>query len=134
MRIIDKDNFDSTYRLRNDKFKIGDIILIVDSTTIINISAFKKFNYRWIELYRITESDPFKGIYKISELDSAVLRDTCANNRLKRFYVVIILDVFSRYGMSAFFNNKDDIVNFADAFQKEDLRVKNLIFEEKNKN
>ncbi len=102
MRIIDKDNFDSTYRLRNDKFKIGDIILIVDSTTIINISAFIKFNYRWIELYRITELDPFKGIYKISELDSAVLRDTYANNRLKRFYVVMILDVFSRYGMSAF--------------------------------
>ena len=39
MRIIGKDNFDSTYRLRNDEFKVGDIILIFDSTIIINISA-----------------------------------------------------------------------------------------------
>ncbi len=73
MRIIDKDNFDSTYRFRNDEFKIGDIILIFDSATVINILAFKKFNYRWIGLYRIVKSDSFKRIYRVSELDGAVL-------------------------------------------------------------
>jgi len=46
MRIIGKDNFDSTYRFRNDEFKIRDIVLIFDFTTIINISTFKKINYR----------------------------------------------------------------------------------------
>ncbi len=46
MRIIDKDNFNSTYKFRNDEFKIGDIILIFDSIIVINISASKKLNYR----------------------------------------------------------------------------------------
>ena len=73
MRTVSKDNFDSTYKFRNDEFKVGDIILIFDFAAVINISAFKKFNYCWIELYRITKSDPFKGIYRISELDGVVL-------------------------------------------------------------
>ena len=116
MRIIGKDNFDSMYRLRNDEFKIGDIILIFDSTAVINILIFKKLNYRWIRLYHIIESDSFKEIYKVFELDGAVLRDMYTNNRLKRFYVIVVLDVFSRYGTPILFGDGDDIVNFADAF------------------
>jgi len=116
MRTVSKDNFDSTYRLRNDEFKIGDMVLIFDSAAVINVSASKKLNYRWTGLYRIIKSDSFKGIYKVSELDGAVLRDTYANNRLKRFHAIIVLDVFSRYGTSAFSGGGDNIVNFADAF------------------
>src|SRR6266536_3039262 len=134
MRIIDKDNFDSTYRLRNDEFKIRDMILIFNFIAVINVLAFKKFNYRWTRLYRITESDLFKEIYRVSELDGVVLRDTYVNNRLKYFHVIIILDVFSRYRTPASFNNRDNIVNFADAFQEKDLDVKNLIFEGEDKN
>ena len=103
MRIIDKNNFNSTYKLRNDEFKVGDIILIFDFITVINVSAFKKFNYRWIGSYRIIESDPFKGIYRVSELDGAVFRGTYVDNRLKRFHAVVILDVSSRHGTPAFF-------------------------------
>src|SRR6266536_1516433 len=116
MRITDKDNFDRTYKFRNDEFKIEDMILIFDFTTIINISVSKKLNYRWTGLYHIAESDPFKGIYKVSELDGAVLRDTYASNRLKRFHVTMVFDVSSRYGTPAFSNDGDNIVNFADAF------------------
>ncbi len=117
MRTVSKDNFDSIYRFRNDEFKIGDMILIFDSITVINILASKKLNYRWIRLYRITESDSLKGIYKVSELDGAVLRGTYADNRLKHFHVAVILDMFSRYGSPASSDNEDnDIVNFANAF------------------
>ncbi len=116
MCIINKDNFDSTYRFRNDEFKIGDIILIFDSAAVINILAFKKFNYRWIGLYRITKSDFFKRIYRVSELNSVVFRDTYIDNRLKRFHAAMIFDVFSRYGISTFFSGRDNIVNFADVF------------------
>jgi len=43
--------------------------------------------------------------------------------------------VSSKYRASTFSNNKDnDIVNFADAFQEKHLNVKNLTFEEKDKN
>src|SRR6266498_2510996 len=112
MCITGKDNFDSTYRFRNDEFKIGDMILIFDSITVINVSAFKKFNYRWTGLYRIIKSDSLKGIYRVSELDGAVLRGTYVDNRLKRFYVVVILDVSSRYKTFVSFNDRDDIVNF----------------------
>jgi len=117
MRTVSKDNFDSTYRLRNDEFKVGDIILIFDSTTVINILTFKKFNYWWTGLYRIAKSDPLKGIYRISELDGAVLRGTYAGNKLKYFYAIMILDVSSRYEAPTFSDGGDsDIVNFADAF------------------
>ena len=117
MRIINKDNVDSIYRLRNDEFKVGDMVLIFDSIAVINILVSKKFNYRWIGLYRITKSDSFKEIYRVSELDNVVLRDTYVNNRLKHFHAAMILDVSSRYRAPASFNNEDgDIVNFADAF------------------
>ncbi len=116
MRIIGKNNFDSTYKFRNDEFKIGNIILIFDFATIINISASKKFNYRQTGLYRIIKSDSLKGIYKISELDSVVLRDIYVNNRLKRFHAAMILDVSNKYITSSPSDGGDDIVNFADAF------------------
>jgi len=93
------------------------MILIFDFIAVINVSAFKKLNYWWIGLYRIGESDPLKGIYRVSELDGAVLRDTYVNNKLKRFYVAVILDVFSRYGAPAFSGGGDDgVANFADVF------------------
>jgi len=91
--------------------------LIFDFITVINVSMFKKFNYRWTRLYRITESDFFKKIYKISELDGAVFRDTYVNNRLKYFYAVMVFDVFSRYRAPVFSGDKNgDVVNFADVF------------------
>ena len=116
MYIIGKDNFDSTYRFRNDEFKVGDIILIFDFAAVIDILASKKFNYRWTGLYRITKSDFLKGIYKISELDGVVLRDTYVSNRLKRFHAVVVFDVFSRHGMFVSSGGGDNIVNFANAF------------------
>ena len=116
MRITDKNNFDNTYKFRNDEFKIGDIILIFDSAAAINISIFKKLNYRWTGLYRITESDLLKEIYRVSELDSAVLRGTYVNNRLKRFHAAMILDMFSKYGTPAPSDDRDNVVNFANAF------------------
>ncbi len=116
MRITGKDNFDSIYRLRNDEFKIGDIILIFDSAAAINISTFKKLNYRQIRLYRIIKSDPLKEIYKVSELDGVIFRDTYTDNRLKRFHVVVILDVSNRYRTFISSNDENNIVNFANAF------------------
>ncbi len=117
MRIVSKDNFDSTYRFRNDEFKIGDIILIFDSTTVINISTSKKLNYRWTGLYRITESDSLKRIYRVSELDGVVLRGTYVDNRLKYFQAVVVLDVSSRYRAPVSSDDGDgDVVNFANIF------------------
>ncbi len=46
----------------------------------------------------------------------------------------MILDVSSRYKTSTPSNGEDDVVNFANTFQEEDLNVENLTFEEENKN
>ncbi len=47
----------------------------------------------------------------------------------------MILDVSSKHKTPAPSGNKDnDIVNFADAFQRENLDIKNLAFEEEDKN
>ncbi len=92
------------------------MILIFNSTTIINVLTSKKLNYRQTRLYRIIELDPLKEIYRVSELDGVVFRDMYAGNRLKRFYVIIIFDVSSRYGTPAPSNSGDNIVNFVNAF------------------
>jgi len=52
---------------------------------------------------------------------------------LKRFYAVVVLDVSSRHGTPAFFDDRNDVVNFADVLE-EDLDVENLVFEEENRN
>ena len=46
----------------------------------------------------------------------------------------MVLDVSNRYGTPVFSDGGDDIVNFADAFQGEDLDVKNLTFKEEDGN
>ena len=46
----------------------------------------------------------------------------------------MVLDVSSKHKTPASSGGGDDIVNFADAFQKQDLDVKNLAFEGENKN
>ncbi len=46
----------------------------------------------------------------------------------------MILDVSSRYGTSASSGGGDNVVNFVDAFQEEDLGVKNLVFEREDGN
>ncbi len=48
---------------------------------------------------------------------------------LKRFHAAVILDVSSRHGTPASSDGGDDVVNFADVFQGEDLGVENLVFE-----
>ena len=40
----------------------------------------------------------------------------------------------NRYKTPTSSDNENDVVNFADAFQKEDLDIKNLIFKEENRN
>ena len=92
------------------------MVLIFDFAAVINVLAFKKLNYRWIGSYRIIKSDLFKGIYRVSELDGVVFRDMYAGNRLKRFHVIMILDIFNRYGMSVFSGDRDDVVNFVNVF------------------
>ncbi len=52
---------------------------------------------------------------------------------MKRFYAVVVLDVSSRHGTPAFFDDRNDVVNFADVLE-EDLDVENLVFEEENRN
>ncbi len=46
----------------------------------------------------------------------------------------MILDVSNKYKTPTSSNNRDNIVNFANAFQGEDLDVENLIFEREDGN
>ncbi len=46
----------------------------------------------------------------------------------------MVLNVSSRYGTSTSSNDRNNIINFANTFQRKDLNVKNLTFEEEDKN
>ncbi len=58
----------------------------------------------------------FKEIYKISELDGAIFRNIYINNKLKRFHVDVILDIFNRYRTPISSDDGNNIVNFANIF------------------
>ncbi len=53
---------------------------------------------------------------------------------MKRFHAAIVLDVSNKHRTPAPSDGGDDIVNFANAFQGEDLSVENLTFEGEGEN
>ncbi len=52
-----------------------------------DISIILKLASRWLDLYRIQQTDQKKGTYLLEELDGTLLYGIFLNNRLKKFVV-----------------------------------------------
>ncbi len=85
MRIKDKEVYDDVYLTRSHLIKVGDMVLLYNKKTDVDMSIVLKFRYRWLGLYKVIEADLLKGIYRVTELNGVILYGTIAGNRLKVF-------------------------------------------------
>jgi hypothetical protein len=49
-------------------------------------SSSRKLDPKWLGLFRVRKSHPYKGWYLIKDLDGTLFRNQTLGNRLKRFY------------------------------------------------
>jgi hypothetical protein len=82
-RMGDKRYFDTHKRLRKERLKIGDLVLL--HNTSIQKSHNVKLEDQWFGLYHIREARS-SGFYRLDELDGTELRESFAANRLKKFF------------------------------------------------
>jgi len=85
MRIKSKEAYNDAHLIRSHPIKVGDMVLLYDKKTDIDISTVLKLRYRWLGPYKIMEADPLKETYRVTELDNVILHSTITENRLKAF-------------------------------------------------
>ena len=79
-----KNVFDKNHRIRIEKFRKNDLIMLHD-IRLIN-QHFEKLTFRWLKFFRIFRVFFQNNTYIIAELNDAKLRKIVFNNRLKQFY------------------------------------------------
>jgi hypothetical protein len=84
----EKEAFDIRHKIKIKPFEEGDIILRYDFVREIDMSLYKKLDFRWLRLYQIYNINKEKSYYRLKELglNKALLRRTFFRNRLKLFY------------------------------------------------
>ena len=93
LRTVNKEYFDDTHRIRQEGFKVGDIVMLHDAKLKQDYSSSRKLNPKWLGPFRVRKSHPYKGWYLIEDLNGILFCDQTLGNRLKRFYQRQILEV-----------------------------------------
>ncbi|KAL3702351.1 hypothetical protein R1sor_020373 [Riccia sorocarpa] len=83
-RLKNKSRFDKTHRLRPKQIKVGDWVLVYDSSLENQHSTVRKFSRRWFGPYVVLAVND-NAIYSLRELDGTVLRLAVAGKRVKLF-------------------------------------------------
>ena len=83
-RRINKSYFDDVKRLRSEKLKVGDLVLLHNSAKTPGARR-TKLDFNWLGPYCIWEVSE-AGYYRLEELDGVQLKESVAGNRLKRFF------------------------------------------------
>jgi len=86
LRVTNKEYFDDTHRIRQDGFKVGDMVMLHDTQLKQDYSSSRKLDPKWLGPFRVRESHPHKGWHLIEDLDGTPFRDQTPGNRLKKFY------------------------------------------------
>ncbi|GBG80146.1 hypothetical protein CBR_g30514 [Chara braunii] len=81
-RMEEKMRWDQMTRIRKDPLKVGDVVLLYDSS--LEKQWSRKLDKRWLGPYRIVRCGEF-GAYQIEELDGAGWQDWVSGTRLKKF-------------------------------------------------
>ena len=83
-RLINKDRFDKTHRLRTIGIQIGDWVLVFDSSLEHQYSILRMFSKRWFEPYVVVATHD-NATYTFRELDGTVLRLLIVSKWIKVF-------------------------------------------------
>ena len=82
MREIDKDVWDNHRRVYTSSILKNDLVLLRDIK--LNNMHTLKLTWRWLRSFQVVKINTEKEWYKIAELDEAILKETIAENRLKK--------------------------------------------------
>ncbi|GBG78610.1 hypothetical protein CBR_g27836 [Chara braunii] len=81
-RTKDKFRWDKMARVRKEPLKVGDIVLLYDSS--LEKQWSRKLDKRWLGPYRVTRCGEH-GAYQIEELNGTTWKDWVSGSRLKKF-------------------------------------------------
>jgi len=82
MREIDKDVWNDHRRVHTSSILKSDLILLHNIK--LNNMHMLKLTWRWLKSFRVVKMNTEKEWYKIAKLDEAILKETIAENRLKK--------------------------------------------------
>ncbi|GBG85657.1 hypothetical protein CBR_g40388 [Chara braunii] len=78
----DKFRWDKMARVRKEPLKVGDVVLLYDSS--LEKQWSRKLDKRWLGPYRVARSRE-RGAYQIEELNGTAWKDWVSGSRLKKF-------------------------------------------------
>ncbi|GBG79657.1 hypothetical protein CBR_g29805 [Chara braunii] len=81
-RTKDKFRWDKMARIRKEPLKVGDIVLLYDSS--LEKQWSRKLDKRWLGPYRVATCGEY-GAYQIEELNGTAWKDWVSNSRLNKF-------------------------------------------------
>ncbi|GBG61502.1 hypothetical protein CBR_g21845 [Chara braunii] len=81
-RTKDKLRWDKMARVRKEPFKVGDVVLLYDSS--LEKQWSRKLDKRWLGPYRVTRCGEH-GAYQIEKLNGTAWKDWVSSSRLKKF-------------------------------------------------
>ena len=86
-RLANKAWFDSHKRIRHERLKVGDLVLLFNSATAkVRISKYKLTD-KWRGPYRIWKAPADSTHYFLEELDGTRLANSFAGDQLKKYFV-----------------------------------------------
>jgi hypothetical protein len=107
-RLANKAWFGSHKRLRKERLKVGDLVLLYNSFLEKSRTTKYKLHDKWRGPYRIREAPEDSMHYYLEELDGTRLKKSFAGDLLKRFFTRSELDRMSvEFGSVA-----DDVVEY----------------------
>ena len=75
LRVANKEYFDNTHRIRQDGFRVGDMVILHNTQLKQDYSSSRKLDLKWLGPFRVRKSHPYKGWYLIEDLNSILFRD-----------------------------------------------------------
>lgn len=87
MREANKDDFDARHRTRKDRLEKGQMVLLRNKKTEVDMSRSQKLLFRWLGPYVVKDVVQDRGTYLLAEIgdDGAQLKGTFAGERLRPF-------------------------------------------------
>ncbi|KJF59950.1 uncharacterized protein CIMG_12629 [Coccidioides immitis RS] len=90
-----KEYFDNTHNIQTNPLLPGDLVLLHNTKEEQNMSRNNTLHFQWLELYRVKSANQELGAYHLEELDGTELKESIAENRLKKYLMKPEMELFN---------------------------------------